>query len=515
MHGRKEDAVYMRNRVLLIEDDKFDQLAFKRLVKEDNLPYDYSIARSVSEAKEVLNSERFDIVITDYLLGDGTAFDIFDFIVDIPVIFVTGAGDEEIAVKAMKAGAYDYLIKDAQRNYLKVLSVTVEKAIKHKAAEERLRLLESVVVHANDAVVIFEAWPQDLPGRRILYVNEAFTKMTGYSLNEAIHETIRILQGPKTSSADLDTIRNVLERGETIKVDLINYRKDGSEFWVECNIVPVADERCSFTHWISIQRDITERKRAEEERERLINEIEAINEDLTELNQELETIGAERTMSLMALTVADKVRNPATVIGGISKRILEKEDVSDELSGNLHRIVDEAVKLDIIVKDFQALLDSRRSMFKHDDINRIVKSVVSAIEKEVASKEIKMVINIAEHPLNINMQKELLRMAIFHVLRNAIEAASTGGKIVVETFEDGDQAVLAISDTGYGISREDVEKIFDPFFSTKRRGFGMGLPLVKQIVSEHLGELKIESEPGKGSTFKILFPVRWREEIFK
>ncbi len=505
----------MRFRVLLIEDDKVDQMAFKRLVREKDLPYDYIIAGSVSEAKKILSLETFDIVITDYALGDGTAFDIFSSIINIPIVFITGAGDEETAVKAMKAGAYDYLIKDPERNYLKILSLTLENAIKRKKAEERLRLLESTVVNANDAIVIFEAKPGDLSGRRILYVNKAFTEMTGYSSEEAINNTLQILGGPKTSRKEIDKIRGVLDRWETVRGELINYRKDGSEFWAEYNIVPVTDEKGSFTHWISIQRDITGRKWAEEERERMIKEIESVNEDLTELNQELETIGAERTMSLMALTVADKVRNPAIVIGSISKRILEKETVSDKLRENLHKIIDQAEKLDGIVKDFQTVLKSRKSMFGYDNINTIVESVISVIKKEAELKGVNIAVNISDKPLNINMQKQLLRVAFFHILRNAVEATPEGGKITVETFEDGENAVLAVTDTGYGISLEDVNNIFDPYFSTKKHGFGMGLPLVKQIISEHLGELKVESESGKGSCFRMIFPVRWREQSIK
>jgi len=131
-----------RIKVLLVEDDKVDQMAFKRLVKNENLLYDYTIAGSVSEAKEILNSEIFNIVITDYNLGDGIAFNIFDFVTDTPIILVTGVGDEEIAVKAMKAGAYDYLIKDHQRNYLKVLPLTVANAIKHKKIEDDHKRME-------------------------------------------------------------------------------------------------------------------------------------------------------------------------------------------------------------------------------------------------------------------------------------------------------------------------------------------------------------------------------------
>ncbi len=125
-----------RYKILLVEDDKLDQMAFKRLVEDTELPYDCTIAGSVSEAQSILGSERFDIVIADYALGDGTAFDILDWVKDTPLIFVTGAGDEEIALKAWKAGAYDYLIKDHERNYLKALPIMVENATECKDSKE-------------------------------------------------------------------------------------------------------------------------------------------------------------------------------------------------------------------------------------------------------------------------------------------------------------------------------------------------------------------------------------------
>ena len=127
-----------RRKILLVEDDKIDQMAFKWLIKEENLPYDYVSAISVSEAKSILDSERFDIIITDYSLGDGTAFDVLNLVTDTPIIVTTGAGDEEIAVKAIKAGASDYLIKDIERTYLKAIPTIIENAIKHKKSEEIL-----------------------------------------------------------------------------------------------------------------------------------------------------------------------------------------------------------------------------------------------------------------------------------------------------------------------------------------------------------------------------------------
>lgn len=129
---------------------------------------------------------------------------------------------------------------------------------------DRLRLLESVVVHSKDAVLITEASPIDLPGPRIVYCNEAFTRTTEYAEAEVLGRTPRLLQNEKTGRAALDKLRYALEHWQAVEVELLNQCKDGREFWMELSVVPVADESGRYTHWISVQRDISERKRAEE-----------------------------------------------------------------------------------------------------------------------------------------------------------------------------------------------------------------------------------------------------------
>ena len=129
---------------------------------------------------------------------------------------------------------------------------------------ERLRLLESVVVNANDSVIITEAEPVNLPGPRIIYANAAFTRATGFSLEDVIGKTPRILQGPETSPAARERLRNALATWTPVEVELVNYKKDGTPFWVELSIVPVADEDGWWTHWVSVQRDVTNRKSVEE-----------------------------------------------------------------------------------------------------------------------------------------------------------------------------------------------------------------------------------------------------------
>lgn len=127
-----------RVRVLLVEDDEVDQMAFKRFIDRERLPYDVVLAGSVSEAQSVLDERVFDIALVDYMIGNHTAFDLIEIIKDVPIIIITGRGDEEIAVKAMKAGALDYLVKDVQGNYLKALPIVVKNTIARQQAENEL-----------------------------------------------------------------------------------------------------------------------------------------------------------------------------------------------------------------------------------------------------------------------------------------------------------------------------------------------------------------------------------------
>jgi diguanylate cyclase (GGDEF)-like protein/PAS domain S-box-containing protein len=140
----------------------------------------------------------------------------------------------------------------------------------YKRTEEQLRLLESVVGNAKDAVVLTEADPINEPRLQFLYVNQPLTHITAYSVEELLSKT-QVLKAVKTNQAILDQIRIALEAWQPVQAELINYRKDGSEFWVELNITPVADEKGCYTHWISIERDITERKRTEEERLKFVS----------------------------------------------------------------------------------------------------------------------------------------------------------------------------------------------------------------------------------------------------
>jgi PAS domain S-box-containing protein len=326
---------------------------------------------------------------------------------------------------------------------------------------------------------------------KFIDISRAGVDMLGYASKEEILKSGEA-RAVFFNERDGEKLKEIIERqGYAKDCEVLIKKKSGELLNILITGTAVHDEMGKIYAYRGIIRDITAQKRLEE------------------FNQALETIVAERTMSLMAMTVADKVRNPATVIGLLSEKMMNREMPGD-LKESLLNIKTEAEKLEQIVREFQSMLRERRSVFNCGDVNENLKSIIPLIEKEADRKDIKLFVEISEKPLKINMQGDLLRVATLQVARNAIEATPSGEDIAIRTYAENDHVIISISDTGQGIPEDEIEKIFSPFITTKIRRYGMGLPLVKQIVSEHMGTIQLESKKGKGTTFRMVFPARWR-----
>ncbi len=155
-----------------------------------------------------------------------------------------------------------YIIRDKRGKAVRMVG-SVRDISARKAEETQLKLLESVITHGNDAVLITEAEPFDEPGPKILYVNEAFTRLSGYTAEEVIGKTPRMLQGPATDMAELRKLGAALRKWESYEITTINYKKNGQPYWINFTVNPVADESGWYTHWVAIERDVTERKNKE------------------------------------------------------------------------------------------------------------------------------------------------------------------------------------------------------------------------------------------------------------
>ena len=244
-------------RMLLVEDDKLDQAAFKRFIETEKLAYDYSMAGSVAEAHDILSQEQFDIVISDYSLGDGTAFDVMESVKDTPVVIVTGAGNEEVATKALRAGASDYLVKDVERNYLKTVPVTVEKVLEHKALQDKLRLLSHAVMSSDDSIYITDM--ED----KITFVNRAFSEVYGYKEEEIVGKDCNVLWQQTAHQVEGDDdAYNAVSGWE---VGFFHTRKDGNAFPISLSRSAIKNEKNEEIALVAISRDISERMEIEGE----------------------------------------------------------------------------------------------------------------------------------------------------------------------------------------------------------------------------------------------------------
>jgi len=268
-----------RYKVLFIEDNKLDQMAFKRFVDENDISYDYTIAGSVKEALQALNCAQFDIVITDHELGDGTAFEILKSIKNIPVIVVTGAGDEDTAIKAWKDGAYDYLIKDLDQNYLKAITITVENAINHKKADKKLQLLSGAVMSTDDSIYI-----ADMQGN-IIFVNKAFCKTYGYKEEDIIGKNNTVLWAGKQQTENTRSVFQTRTVGSSWEVGFYHKRKDDSIFPISLSRSTIKDSNGNEVAIVGVSRDISERILIEDE---LMTENQNLKNQIRELEERLD-----------------------------------------------------------------------------------------------------------------------------------------------------------------------------------------------------------------------------------
>jgi PAS domain S-box-containing protein len=270
------DELIIANKETIFENNRANQLTIANKALSD---YKYALDQSsiiaITDQKGIINhvNENFCKIskyTADELIGQdhkiiSSGYHPKEFIKDIWTTISHGKiWKGEIKNKAKDGTIYwvDTTIvpflneNDKPTQYLSIRADITEK----KEEEKRLKLLESVITNTKEAILITEAETFDHLGPRILYVNEAFTEMTGYTAAEVIGKTPRILQGPNSDKEELARLKRSMRNWEACEITTINYKKNGEEFWVNFSITPVANEKGWYTHWISIERDVTKQK---------------------------------------------------------------------------------------------------------------------------------------------------------------------------------------------------------------------------------------------------------------
>lgn len=380
--------------------------------------------------------------------------------------------------------------------------------------EDWLLLLESVILNANDAVVITEAEPVELPGPHIVFVNEAFARMMGYSREEVIGKTPRILQGPKTNLDTLKNLKEGLKCFEPVRAELVNYRKDGSEVWIELSIFPVGDRSGHYTYWVGIQRDITLRKQNEAEvQQALVQERE-----LSELKSRFVTTTSHefRTPLSTILSSADLLEFYAEN-GGVEK-----------YREHTNRIQNAALSMNNLLSDILVFEKAEANMLQCDPVAIDLRAFCGSLVEEMRLNDkgyhsfdfqVQRHDGILDQNLGIpcQMDEKLLRHIFSNLLSNALKYSGPGTTVQFWLRCTHDQVTAVVQDDGIGVPLEDQGRLFEPFHRAANvgaiSGNGLGLAIAKQAVEAHQGSIRLESQPEKGTRIEVTLPRYMSESV--
>lgn len=384
------------------------------------------------------------------------------------------------------------------------LAVYFQEVTARRRAAEQLLLLETAVSRLNDVVVITEASPISAPGPRIVFVNDAFERLTGYSRNEAMGQSPRLLQGPGTQRAELDRIRAALERSLPVRAELINYTKTGQAYWIEMDIVPIADETKGFTHFVAVERDITERKLAE----RAILELNTSLEDrVRERTLQLET--ANRELEAFSYSVSHDLRSPLNTIDGFGQMLFKTNQQNLDERGRhyLTRIRSGAQQMGELIEGLLSLAKMGRTplLLQQVDFSALCHRVVQECREQEPQRDVQVSIQdglrvIGDPSLLLVVMQNLISNAWKYTSRQALARIEIG----CETAAGGVPAYV-VRDNGAGFDMASVDKLFEAFqrlhSSSEFSGTGIGLANVKRVIERHGGRVWAEGRLNEGASF--------------
>jgi two-component system cell cycle sensor histidine kinase/response regulator CckA len=412
------------------------------------------------------------------------------------------------------ANGSPYVDQKGQRQFMG----TGHDITERKWAEEELHrmnmFLDSVVENIPHMIFLKDA--EDL---RFIRFNQAGEDLLGYSRNDLLGKNDCAFFPKEQADFFIQKDRDVLRLKETIDIpeESIQTRNKGKRI-LHTKKVPILNEKGESAYLLGISEDITGRKQEEDEKR--------ILEERLQRAEKMEALGQ------LAGGVAHDLNNVLGVIVGYSEMTLDQVDKSSPLRRGLENIMNGGLKAAAIVEDLLTL--ARRGVQSRSilNLNKIVSDCQQSPEFANLSghhPSVKIKTNLEPDLLNISGSSVHIGKTLYNLISNASEAMPKGGTVTIKTtnqyldtllqgydqIQSGDYVVLSVSDTGEGISANDLKRIFEPFYTKKimgRSGTGLGLAVVWGTVKDHHGYINVQSEEGKGSTFTLYFPVS-REEV--
>ena len=474
--------------ILIIDDDEDDFMITSEYIR--SIPgntYQIHWAGTYKKGMEHLLANDHDLYFADYRLGAKSGVDFLKEAQaagsEAPIVLLTGQGNYEVDIEAMKWGAVDYLIK-AELNTEKM-----ERCIRY--AMDRTQNLKALKRSESKFRSIFEK------SKDIIFVADEQLRIT--DVNAAMHDMLGIAKGKGLLLTDLfcyvedkQMISDAISKGSELNdFPTSLWTRNGKK--LQCTITLSVERSDNNTDYVQgIIHDITSLKKAE--------------------------IAALQTEKLAATgrlvrTLAHEVRNPLNNIA-MSAEYLNDENNSEDERLYLDIIKRNSNRINNLISELLQSSIPRDNTLKPHTLQLITNEVIAASADRVTLKKMKANISYHEQPATIHADFENLKLALLNIVINAIEAMEENNGILTVSIDiEEKNAILKITDNGCGISEENIGRIFEPYYTRKRNGSGLGLPFTLNILKAHKAAIEVTSTPGKGSNFTIAFPLTDAAEV--
>lgn len=475
-------------RILIIDDDEDDFFItseYMKQIQEYQLQIDWCYR--YNDAIQHLHERKYDMYFVDYRLGAKTGLDFLKEAVRIgceePIVLLTGKGNKDVDIEAMQMGATDYLIKTelTTDKLERCIRYSLERTAYLKALRANEKKYRSIFELSKDAVFTVDK------SLKFRDMNHATSVLLGYDRKELVNMTIYDLVEDEADKKLLEKI--IYEEGDVNDLELDFKTSSGERKSCIFSITATVDE--SGSYYQGLLHDITNLRRAEK------------------ANLLIEKLGAT---GRLVRTLAHEVRNPLNNINMSVEQLLQTVD------GDNNNVEEQPLFLDIIQRNSKRigdiiteLLDTSRPtdlVFDKSTLQSIMDESIAEALDRITLQHVNMQIRYANEPCYIMANKEKLRIAFLNIIINAVEAVpGVTGEISISIDSSSQHHIVTIKDNGCGIPEENISRLFEPYFTSKRNGMGLGLAATLNILQSHKATVDVTSALKQGTIFTITFPA--------
>jgi PAS domain S-box-containing protein len=468
-------------KILIVDDNEYDFLITKQYIKNIkgynfNVEWRYDYEGAMNDVCE----KKYDLYLVDYYLGANTGLDFikeaFEKKCEEPIIILTGRAAPELDAEVIHAGAVDYLIKGEMdtEKLERCIRHVIEKSISVRTLKLNEKKFRHIFERSKDAVFLI-----DFDTMFFTDVNEATVRLFEYEAKEMNNKSVFDLMLLEDEKSQL---KELLQKGDIDDKEIQMQTKNKDIIYGILSLSKEEDGTGKF-FLQGIIHDITELKKIEKN------------------NVRVEKLGmAER----LVRTLAHEVRNPLNNIN-LSLEQLAEEIKTEDAVLYLEIITRNSKRIETLIT--QLLGASRPEIMRQEnDLVEILEESLEAAAERIFLRHINLEKILPAKRLMINADKEKLKIAFLNIIINAIEAMEDYGNLYLKLEETSEGYDLSISDTGCGISEENLSRLFEPYFTAKKNGLGLGLAATMNILQSHNAAIEVSSTLNKGTTFFINIP---------